>query len=100
MKCPKTETDIKQVGQSSARDLIYHESLNHLIHEVQELRTRCGNLEAANVQLESTVQTLQQTIRITQAPTTNGHLVGYASSDTSCNGESSVSKAFSSRTLD
>ena len=82
-------TDRVQGQSETPHDLIVHETLKQVLREVQELRARCGSLEAANVELKSNMQLLIHSFsaNVPGTPEVNGNLTGYASSDASSSGK-------------
>ena len=80
--------------EAGPRDLIVHESLKHLIQEVQELKLRSSNLEDENAQLKDQNEHFKLELGSLKkgsangsaAPAVRANLTAYAASDTSSTG--------------
>jgi hypothetical protein len=80
--------------ENCPRDLVVHESLKHLIQEVQELKLRATNLEDENTQLRGENEQFKLQLSSLKkafangsaAPAVGTNLTGYVASDTSSTG--------------
>ena len=90
----------EQGEKCTPRELILHESISHLIHQVQELHARCDGLETTNAVLTEHVESLDAASKTqaahfsvaapAPAPVKTPNLICYASSDTSSRGKSAT----------
>lgn len=101
--CPSALAMVQHIGavkesdfENCPRDMIIHESLKHLIQEVQELKGRTayieeenGHLTRKNEKLELELSSLKKaSANGSAAPAVQANLTGYAASDISSSGRS------------
>jgi hypothetical protein len=91
-----------QAAESEDRpnDLIFHEALKHLIHEIREMKTRAASLEQENINLKQEngevkqqIKSLRQVFIDGSAQAAKGNPIGYAVSETSSMGKLMVPEA-------